>query len=176
MDQIMSRGRLEASSGLAARIQAAADEHKLGAQIISAGLQDLHPPVKVAPDYEKVVGALQTKQARILAAKADEIRTNAMAGAAALAVHNREVARSVELVSGTLAQAARFTNQIPAFLAAPQVYAERAYLEAFVRGTTDARKYVLLTTNTEDVVIFDLQDKIREDLTSLKVPAPKTTK
>jgi len=176
MNQIMSKGRLEASQDLVTRIQAAADERKLGAHIISAGLQDLHPPVKVAPDYEKVVGSLQIKQAKILAAKADEIRTNAMAGASAVAVRNQATARSVELVAGTLAQAARFTNQIPAFRAAPEVYAQRAYLEAFIRGTADARKYVLLTTNTEDVITFDLQDKIREDLTTLKVPPPKTTK
>ena len=46
--------------------------HHLGAQIIAVGLADLHPPVKVAPEYEKVIAATQTKQARILAARADD--------------------------------------------------------------------------------------------------------
>src|SRR5205823_9957372 len=77
MNEIMSFGRLEAAEELRGRIQAAADERQLGARIISVGLQDMHPPVKVAPDYEKVVGATQTKQAKILAARADEVRTNA---------------------------------------------------------------------------------------------------
>jgi modulator of FtsH protease HflK len=173
MNHVMGEGRLEASQDIVRRIQAASDRRKLGALIISAGLQDLHPPVKVAPDYEKVVGALQTKQANILAARADEIRTNAMAEATAVAIRNREIARSAALVSGTMAQAARFTNQIPAYQAAPEVYARRAYLDAFVRGTADARKYVLLTTNTQDVLTFDLQDRIREDLSTLRVPPPK---
>ena len=48
----------------------AADARLLGANVISIGLQDLHPPVKVAPDYEKVIGALQTREAKILAARA----------------------------------------------------------------------------------------------------------
>src|SRR5205807_8396095 len=63
-----------------------------------------------------------------------------------------------------LARSSLFTNQIPAYEAAPGVYAQRAYLDTFVRATANARKYVLLTTNTHDVLTFDLQDKIRADL------------
>ena len=42
------------------------------------------------------------------------------------------------------------------------------------RATADARKYILLTTNTADVIVFDLQDKIREDLLNLNVTPAKT--
>ena len=45
--------------------------------------------MKVAPDYEKVVAAIQTKQAKILAARADDIRTNALAGAQAVNILNK---------------------------------------------------------------------------------------
>src|SRR5205085_1719579 len=69
MHEIMSYGRLEAAQTLRDRIQNAADNRRLGARVISVGLQDLHPPVKVAPDYEKVIGAIHTKQAKILAAR-----------------------------------------------------------------------------------------------------------
>ena len=174
MNEIMSSERLEASRGLVERIQAAADQHNLGARIVSVSLQDLHPPVKVAPDYEKVVAAIQTRQARILSAKADGIRTNALAGAEATGILNKARAERTGREVGALAQAALFTNQIPAFEAAPAVYVQRAYLQTFTRATANARKYVLLTTNTHDVLIFDLQDKIREDLLNLTVPTPKT--
>lgn len=174
MNELMSSGRLEASSQLVERIQAAADGHKLGARIISVGLEDLHPPVKVAADFEKVVGAIHTKQARILAAKADEIRTNTLAEAQAVSVLNKAHAERRGREIGALAQAALFTNQIPAFAAAPKVYAQRAYLQTFARATANARKYVILTTNTQDVLMFDLQDKIRQDiLTDLSLPSTK---
>ena len=62
---------------------------------------------------------------------------------------------------GALAQAALFTNQIPAFAAAPAVYAQRAYLQTFARATANARHYFLLTTNTQDVLMFDLQESRR---------------
>jgi regulator of protease activity HflC (stomatin/prohibitin superfamily) len=174
MNEIMSEGRQEAAEALRNRIQAAADQHGLGAQIISVGLGDLHPPVKVAPDYEKVVAATQTKQAKILAARADEIRTNSLAGAQAHGILNRANSEKVAREVGALAQAALFTNQIPAFQTAPSVYAERAYLQTFARATANARKYVLLTTNTHDVLTFDLQESIAQSLLNLSVPAPKT--
>jgi hypothetical protein len=49
------------------------------------------------------------------------------------------------------------------------VYQQRAYFQTFAAATANARKYVLLVTNTSDVVIFNLEDKIREDLLNLNV-------
>jgi hypothetical protein len=101
------------------------------------------------------------------------VKTNALAEAAATNILNQAVAERVTREIGALAQAALFTNQIPAFEAAPTVYGERAYLQMFGRATAAARKYIVLTTNTQDIVSFDLQDKIREDLLNLSVPAKK---
>ena len=54
------------------------------------------------------------------------------------------------------------------------MYAERAYEQTFARATANARKYVLLTTNTHEVIQFDLQDRIRADiLTDIATPTPK---
>jgi regulator of protease activity HflC (stomatin/prohibitin superfamily) len=170
LGDIMSHTRLEAAQELQRQIQTAADEHKLGVKIIFVGLQDIHPPVKVAGDYEKVVGAEQTKLAAILSAQAEAIRTNALADALAFTTTNVADANRQRQEVYAFARAALFTNQIPAFEAAPSVYRQRAYFQAFARATANARKYVLLVTNTQDVVIFDLEDKIREDLLNLNVP------
>ena len=169
LNEVMSHGRLEAAQTLREQIQAAADLRRLGVKILFVGLQDIHPPVKVAADYEKVVGAEQTKLATILSARAEAIRTNALAGALAFTITNVAVATRQQLEVSATARAALFTNQIPAFNAAPSVYQQRAYFQNFAAATAGARKYVLLVTNTQDVVIFDLQDKIREDLLNLNV-------
>jgi regulator of protease activity HflC (stomatin/prohibitin superfamily) len=172
--EIMSSGRQQAAQVLRERIQAAAEQRRLGARIVFVGTQDMHPPVKVAPEYEKVVSAIHLKQAKILAARADDIKTNAMAQARATNLLNTASSESLGRQIGALARAALFTNQIPAFEAAPRVYAERSYLETFARATANARKYILLTTNTHDVLTFDLQDRIRGDLLGeLSVQAPK---
>ena len=174
MNELMSSGRAEAARTLAERIQAAADQYQLGARILAVGLQDFHPPVKIAEDFEKVVAATQTRQAKILAARADQVRTNALSGARAATIIYQANADRVAREKGALAQAALFTNQIPAFQAAPSVYAQRAYLETFTRATAQARKYILLVTNTHDVLVFDLQDKIDPALLEgLNVPPLK---
>jgi membrane protease subunit HflK len=173
LTELMSAGRLEAGQTLAQRIQAASDAHHLGARIIEVGLQDVHPPVKVAEDYEKVVAATQLKEAKILAARADEIKTNALSGAQATTLVDAAESDAVARQVGSMARAGLFTNQIPAFEAAPSVYAQRSYLNTFARSTAAARKYVLLTTNTHDVIVFDLQESIARDILNMKVPPPK---
>jgi regulator of protease activity HflC (stomatin/prohibitin superfamily) len=57
------------------RIQQAANEQELGIKIVFVGLQGIHPPPEVAPDYEAVVGAIQHKQALVLTAQAQRNQT-----------------------------------------------------------------------------------------------------
>jgi membrane protease subunit HflK len=169
LNEVLSQGRLEAADTLRERIQDSANAHSLGAKIVFVGLQDIHPPTAsdVASTYEKVIGAEQTKLAKIFGAEADAIRTNAIAEGQAFTLTNVAEAHRIQLVTSKAAEAVLFTNQIPAFEAAPSVYRQRLYLQSFAAATAGARKYVLLTTNTQDVVIFDLEDKVRADLENL---------
>ena len=120
--------------------------------------------MRTAPDFAALPMGKYVEPEKILAARADEIKTNALAEAKATNIINVASANRIRIESDALAQAALFTNQIPAFKAAPSVYVQRAYLQALSASTAGARKYVLLTTNTHDVLQFDLQDKIRADI------------
>ena len=71
---LLGTGRAEAAKTLTERIQTAADEEKLGVEIVFLGLQGVHPPPEVAPDYQNVIGAIQKKQKRILDAQAESIK------------------------------------------------------------------------------------------------------
>src|SRR5579885_351769 len=169
INDLLTHLRLKAAQTLSARIQEAANAHRLGAEILFVGVQDVHPPTQVAGDYERVVGAEQTAQADILNAQADAIQTNALAMAAAVTTTNLADAARERLELSGFARAALFTNQIPAFEAAPSFYEQRAYYQTFAAATANARKYILLTTNTRDIFIYDLEDKIRADLLNLSV-------
>lgn len=170
LNDVMSHARLEAAQELQDQIQSNANAHRLGAKILFVGLQDIHPPVAVAASYENVVGAIQQMIAKTNTAVADAISTNTMAGAIAFTTTNVAEANRIQLQTLAWANAALFTNQIPAFEAAPSVYKQRAYFQMFADATANARKYVLLVTNTDNVLIFDLEDKIRTDLLNLNVP------
>jgi len=171
INDLLSHLREQAAQKLSARIQADANEHDLGAKIIFVGLEDIHPPPSVAGDYEKVVGAQQTRLADLLKAQANAIQTNLLAGARAFTATNVADAARQQMELQSFARAALFTNQIPAFDAAPSVYKQRAYYQTFAEATADARKYILLVTNTYDVFTFDLEDKIRADLLNMNVPS-----
>lgn len=163
LNEIMSHARQAAAAELRDRIQAAANANKLGANILFVGLQGIHPPVKVAADYEKVVGAVQQMIAKSNNATAEAIRTNALAGARAFSLTNAAEAGRLRVELTALARAAAFTNQIPAFQASPSVYRQRAYAQTFASATGKTRKFILLTTNTQDVISFDLQEQIGAD-------------
>ncbi|HEY1786966.1 MAG TPA: SPFH domain-containing protein [Verrucomicrobiae bacterium] len=164
IDDLLSGGRFEAVRQLQDRIQGDANTHQLGIKIVFIGLQDIHPPTPVAADYEKVIGAKQSELAAILTAQADAIETNALSLAQAFTTTNMAAASQLQLETSWYARAARFTNQIAAFEAAPSVYKQREYYTMFADATKNSRKYILLVTNTQDVLIFDLEDKIRADL------------
>ena len=67
---LLGAGRADAAQTLTDRIQAAADKIGLGVEIVFLGLQGVHPPIEVAADYQKVIGAVQQKQKLILDAQA----------------------------------------------------------------------------------------------------------
>lgn len=172
LNTILSHGRLEAAQDLGDQIQAAANRFELGAKIVFVGLEDLHPPTasEVAATYEKVIGARQTRIATNLMAQAGAIMTNALAEASAFSTNSSAEAFRVQLETAAFANAALFTNQIPAYEAAPSIYKQRVYFKAFPEATANARKYILLVTNTQNVLIYNLEDKVRADLENLTVP------
>ena len=173
-DDLMSKGRAIAQQILSSNIQAQANLRNLGAQIIFVGLEDIHPPIKVAKDFEKVVGAAQTKESKILDAQAYAVSNTAYASATSYGRVAAAEAAAHSAVTNATSRAILFTNQQLAYNAAPGrdgVYEQRAYLDALVEGSRKTPKYIIATSNTPDVLIFDLKNNIRSDLID-KLPAP----
>ena len=173
VNEIMSTARFTAGDDLRTRLQSRADELKLGVKILFVGLQDVHPPVAVGAAYEKSVGAKQTREADILKARAYAIRTNAMANAEATRRKLTASAVSTNKIAAALATEALFTNQMTAYKASPQVYVQRAYLQTLARNSSDARKFVVAVTNANEVIMLNMEDKIRDDILNIPLPPPK---
>ncbi len=182
VETIMSVGRRQASQDLAKRIQDAADAAKLGVQIIFVGLQDIHPPmgtkeIQVAGAYEKVIGAEQEREAKILAAQGSAFEMLPSAQASSTRLQNDAKSYAVLKTQDAEGRAERFGNQLAAYKAAPGVFKARNYYEALANSLSPARKYVVLATNTHDVVIYDLEEKIRPDLSgAVRIQNPDTGK
>ena len=181
MENIMSSGRLAAAEEIRRRVQARANEAKLGVNIIFAGLQDIHPPLgnkrtPVAAAFEQVVSAVQQKQTNHLYALA--YAAEKIPSAQAEATNTLAQARNAAVTKVALAEAeaARFTNQITAYEASPSVYTQRLRLDTLARSLEPVRKYVLTATNTQDILILNLEEKIRPDLLGGVILPPEATK
>ena len=172
LDETMSRKLGDAAATLRDRIQTAADSHQLGVKIVFLGLEDIHPPVKVAPDYEKVVSTIDETNAEVLQERAAAIRTNALTEI--LRVKYVAAAESERLRQETnaFAEADLFAYQLPAYRAAPSVYMKRLFLDTLVKGVANTRTYLMLSTNVTPVGIFNFEPKIRTDLDIALPPPP----
>ena len=170
IERLMGVGRLEAAETMMTRVQKSANEARLGAEIVFLGLQDIHPPVKVAKEFEAVIGAMQERETNILEAVAYSASVVPAARAAATNLLTRAGSDRLSKLATVMAEATLFTNQIAAHAVAPAAYARRAYLETVARSVASARKYIITTTNTEDVIQLNLEDKLRPDLLDIQVP------
>ncbi|MFA6545420.1 MAG: protease modulator HflK [Limisphaerales bacterium] len=170
----MSFGRQKAAEVLRANIQKAADAAHLGVDILFVGLQDVHPPVSVAEAYEAVIGSKQRREAKILTAQGDVAKIDAFATAEAHKVMDAARSFEVRRVAEAGAIAGQFRHQIAAFEAAPTVYPQRIYLQAFAKAIGKSRKYIIATTNANEMIQLNLEDKVRQDLLDdVTIPAKK---
>ncbi|HMP81311.1 MAG TPA: protease modulator HflK [Verrucomicrobiota bacterium] len=167
--EIMTTSRDQAAAEILKRVQDEANTLQLGVNILFVGLQDIHPPTKIADAYQAVVSAQQEMEARVLQAEGEASATVALAGSEANTRVRAAQATALRRKSDATAVAGQFTNQVAAYLASPEVYRMRLYLDTLASSGTNARKYVIAPTNTSDVVQLNLEERIRQDLLNLTV-------
>ena len=170
---ILSKGKEKAAADLQASIQKAADEQKMGVRIVLVGLEDLHPPQKVAQAFENVVGARQESEAAMRQAEGYASRTVELARGEADRLVREAEGYKFQRIAAADAQATRFQHQIKAFEASPEVYAIRAKLQALIQNSTNVRFIVKTSTNTHDIFQLDLQEKITPDMADIPIPTKR---
>ena len=166
MTNLMSAGRGQAAEALRQAIQAQSNERLLGVRITFVGLEDIHPPLKVAGDYERVVSERERREATILAAQAQAIQTNAEASGISSKRLAEAEADKVSAITNAVARANLFAQQSLAFAAAPGqdgVYEHRAYLDVLSKSTRAAQKKIINATgNSKQIFEFMEEPKIRD--------------
>ena len=61
-----------------------------------------------------------------------------------------------------------------AYHASPDVYTQRSYLQTLARYGSEARKFIVAVTNSQEVLLLNMEDKIRDDILNIPLPAPKS--
>ena len=168
MDELLSYGRRQAEQTLAKRIQALADQNKLGIEIVRVGIMDAHPPVeKVAPAYQEVIGALEEKETEIL--KANAYAATVIPEANASAMEIIEAARSYSNRISTVAQAEseRFKFQLSAYRALPGMFKLNNKLDVLTQETAAIRKYIVGAGLKDEIYEMNFETRERIDLVDI---------
>lgn len=165
IETLMGPGRAETAGALQKAIQAEADRSDLGVEILFTGLESVHPPVKVAESFEKVISAIQEKQAKVLKAQGEARERLALArGASSVRISGAE-AYAVRRSQVTRAMSERFAQQAEAYEKGGAVYLWREYLSVLDQYLPGIRKYVVASSRVDSWVYeVDLKEKLEPDL------------
>jgi modulator of FtsH protease HflK len=170
---VLSKGKAKAAADLQTAIQNEADARELGVKIVFVGLEDIHPPQKVAQAFENVVGAHQESEAKVREAEGYAIRMVEMARGQAEQIVHLADANRLQKVAVAQGQAVRFKHQMTAYEASTNVYTARAKLQTLIQNSTNARFIVKGTTNVNDVYQMDLEEKITPEISDIPIPTKK---
>jgi membrane protease subunit HflK len=168
---LLGQHRLEISGPIQARLQSDADALGLGVEILFVGLQGVHPPVAVAEAFQSVVGALEEREASILAARAYTNSVLPVAAANADRIRFEGEANRVRRATTSQAEAQLFDQRLIAYRRAPAVFTSGLYLSTLRDALSGVRKYIVDHRNAREVLYFDFKEKPFPDLFELG-PAP----
>ena len=165
IEQILGPGRNDTAQLLKAQIVESFVKYDVGVSVDYVGIKSVHPPIKVAEAFEKVISALQQKQTKILRAQGESHQ----------AIYNAEAEASVKVSTAEAyknereqlaqAEAGRFVNQVEAYDKGKSVYLWREYLSVQDEYMPKMRKYLIASDNVDDWVYeFDLKENLKPDL------------
>ena len=165
IENLLGPGRHKTSDALKGLIQKQVEDYGLGVKITFVGLESVHPPIDVAPSFEKVVAALQEKQAKVLKSYGESNATISMARGKSAERIYRARAYASERSQLARAGAERFARQLEAYRKGKNVYLWREYLSVLDEMLPDMRKYIITSDNVGHWVYeLDLKEKLQPDL------------
>ncbi len=195
MGELLSTGRGAAANELVARIQKAAEAHKLGVTIVNVGLDRIQPPAERAQIavtditdpkkreaagnespagiYERYLGGLLTEGLTQRMAQSRSRHLGELAQIESRRIQDRGEIDAQQKRQRRQNEGSELREFLGMYRAAPQVYPAYRYLDAMTNalGAPNTRKYVLMGTNAQDVIHFDFK-KSQTDLLDITSRVP----
>lgn len=164
LSDLLQTQRLTIAKELEKKLQAQADAMKLGVEITFVGIENVHPPMRVADAFETVIGATEEAKSSVLDAETYANKSIPTARADAAKIEAAAEGDRARRNAVSEAEAYAFSKQRYAELRGGAVYRTRAYLDALERSLGPIRKYIITAKKTREVTILNLEDKLRADL------------
>jgi membrane protease subunit HflK len=171
---ILNVNRLPLTNILKERVQDEANKKELGVEIISVSFENIHPPLDVAPSFEKVVGAMEKKEATILGAEAYSNRELTLVDYAASAIKINAESYKLIRTLDSQARGEEFRKKLEAYSENPLIFKYRYYLKTLDNSLISPKKYIVISPDSDrDVIIMDMQKSSLPDIFPLGLEAER---
>jgi len=186
LEKLLKTQGSDANKQVKKAIQDRANKRGLGVTILFVGLGDIRPPAESPADIKgksssdlsttNMAQAVELRFASMVEAKVETSTAKEFEEAEVLrrdaGVEQENVRAKVEVdlaEDRAKAKMERLRSESGPYRAAPEVYRQWRYLEAFRRAVADARKFVIAVGKGIDVQVdLDLQESLRRDLYEVK--------
>ncbi len=186
LEKLLKTQGSDANKQVKKAIQDRANERGLGVTILFVGLGDIRPPAESPADIKgksssdlsttNMAQAVELRFASMVEAKVETSTAKEFEEAEILrrdaGVEQENVRAKVEVdlaEDRAKAKMERLRSESGPYRAAPEVYRQWRYLEAFRKAVANARKFVIAVGKGIDVQVdLDLQESLRRDLYEVK--------
>jgi len=178
MDFVLTQGRNEIASRTEILLQSILDEQNTGLIVTTVNMQDVQPPEQVQAAFADVVKAREdeVRQKNEAEAYANDIVPKARGGGFRL-VQEAEGYKS-QILAKAQGETSRFLQVLTEYEKAPEITAERLYLEAMENVYSQSQKVMIDLTEGSSNVLYLPLDRMgnrtssRIDLNKLQVSPP----
>ncbi len=171
---ILNINRLPLTNILKEKVQKEANKRELGVEIISVSFESVHPPIDVAPDFQKVVGAMEKKEAKILVAEAYSNREVTLADYTASTIKVQAETYKATRALESEARGVEFKKKLEAYRENPLIFKYRYYLKTLDKSLIAPKKYIVISPDSDrDVIIMDMQKGSLPDIFPLGLEAER---
>ncbi|HSN72079.1 MAG TPA: FtsH protease activity modulator HflK, partial [Steroidobacteraceae bacterium] len=172
LDFVLEEGRQEIAARTRELIQRTLDGYRTGIEVTTVNLQDVKVPDQVRPAQQDAIKAREDKERLALEAQAyaNDILPKAR-GTAARRVQDAQAYRA-RVTADAEGEAQRFSQLLEAYERAPAVTRQRLYLETLETVLADARKVLIDSKGTGNLMYLPL-DKLLEQSRSGLAEMPR---
>ena len=168
LDFVLEEGRQEIAARTKDLIQRTLDGYQTGLSVTTVNLQDVKVPDQVRPAQQDAIKAREDKERLALEAQAyaNDILPKAR-GTAARRVQDAQAYRA-RVVADAEGEAQRFAQLLEAYERAPDVTRKRLYLETIESVLGDARKVLIDSEGTGNLMYLPIDKLLEQSRTSMQ--------
>ena len=160
--------RAKATDKFRRLLQTAADDSRLGVEVVYVAMPGVYPPARGARPYEELIKDRIHQRTLRYKAELAAVKSESEAEAEAAEMIGEAEAYGYRLKVMSGAQAERFKVKASAFRAAPDVYWHRQYFSALEDVLEGHRLFIVPITEDEELTI-DLQEKLGVDILDIPI-------